>query len=43
MVGLAWISNGGVDGAIVAAMTGDVQGGDGRRWPRLVVVVCLVF
>ena len=40
--GLAWISSGGVDLAIVAVVTGDVQGGDGRHWPRLVVVVCLV-
>ena len=42
-MGLAWISSGGVDRAIVAAVTGDVQGGDGWHRPRLVVVVCLVF
>ena len=42
-MGLAWISSGGVDGAIMATVTSDVQGGDGQHWPRLVEVVCLVF
>ena len=41
-MGLAWISSGGVDWAIVAAMTGDVQGGDSQCQPRLAVVVYLV-
>ena len=31
LVGLAWISSGGVDWAIVVAVTGDVQCGDGQR------------
>ena len=39
LVGMAWISSGGVDRAIMAAVIGDVQGGGGRRQPRLVVVV----
>ena len=43
LVGLAWIYGDGVDQVIVAAMTGDIQGRDGRHRPRLVVVVCLVF
>ena len=39
---MAWISGGGVDQAIMAVVTGDIQGGGGQRQPRLVVVVCLV-
>ena len=42
-MGLAWISSGGVDRAIVAVVIGDAQGRDGWHRPRLVVVVvCLV-
>ena len=42
LVGMAWISGGGVDQAIMAVVIGDIQGGGGQRQPRLVVVVCLV-
>ena len=39
---MAWIFGGGVDQAIMAVVTGDIQGGGGQHQPRLVVVVCLV-